>query len=93
MASWEKYRNDPEARHCPIDIQLLTTVCYIFKGNDGVKEYMPKIRELSDRILTGDTIMGAGLISFLPLIIKGIGDTISLLGRSGGPNYPERAQA
>ena len=32
--------------------------------------------------------MGAGLIAFLPLIAKGIGDTISLIGSSGGPDAP-----
>lgn len=47
----EKYNNQPDLEHCPIDVDLVSTVTYIFKGNDGVKEYMPKIRELSDRIL------------------------------------------
>jgi hypothetical protein len=51
MAAIEKYHNQKDLEHCPIDIDLLTTVTYLYRGNDGVKEFMPKVRELSDRIL------------------------------------------
>ena len=50
VSSIEKYRNEPERGTCPVDIELLTTVCYIFRGNDGVKEFMPRVRELSSKI-------------------------------------------
>lgn len=50
VGALEKYRTDPVGKHCPIDIDLLTTVTYIFRGNDGVKEFMPKVRELAERI-------------------------------------------
>jgi len=46
----EKYNNEP-LEHCPVDTDLLSVVTFIFKGNDGVKEYMPKVRALSDKIL------------------------------------------
>jgi hypothetical protein len=52
MGCIEKYRNQSDLEHCPIDVDLLTTVTYIFKGNDGVREYMPKVRALSDKILS-----------------------------------------
>lgn len=51
VSALEKYRNEKSLAHCPIDTELLTAVTYIFRGNDGVKEYMPKVRELSDKIL------------------------------------------
>jgi hypothetical protein len=51
MSAIEKYRNEPDRGVCPVDLELLTTVCYIFKGNDGVKEFMPRVRELSNKIL------------------------------------------
>ena len=51
VSALEKYRNEKTITHCPIDTELLTAVTYIFKGNEGVKEYMPKVRELSDKIL------------------------------------------
>lgn len=47
----EKYRNQKDLEHCPIDVDLLTVVTYIYRANNGVKEYMPKVRELSDKIL------------------------------------------
>jgi len=46
----ESYTNNNPV-NCPIDIDLITTVTYIFRGNDGVKEFMPRVRELSDKIL------------------------------------------
>jgi hypothetical protein len=51
MAALEKYQNEKDLEYCPIDIDLLTVLTYIFRGNEGVKEYMPKVRELSDKIL------------------------------------------
>lgn len=51
VSALEKYRNQKGLTHCPIDTELVTAVTYIFKGNDGVKEYMPKIRELSAQIM------------------------------------------
>ncbi len=50
VSALEKYRSE-NLSHCPIDTELVTTVCYIFRGNDGVKEFMPRVRELSDKIL------------------------------------------
>lgn len=54
VAALEKYRSE-KLTHCPIDTDLVTAVTYIFKGNDGVKEYMPKVRELSAKILKDRT--------------------------------------
>lgn len=50
----EKYQNN-DIKHCPIDIDLVSVVTYIFRGNDGVKQYMPKVRELSEQILREKT--------------------------------------
>ena len=46
--SIEKYNNSHQV-HCPIDIDLLSAVCFIY-GKD-TKEFMPRIRSLSDQIL------------------------------------------
>jgi hypothetical protein len=54
VSALEKYRSE-ELKHCPIDTELVTAVTYIYRGNDGVKEYMPKVRELSDKILKEKT--------------------------------------
>jgi hypothetical protein len=50
VSALEKYRSG-DVKHCPIDTELLTAVTYIFRGNDGVREYMPRVRDLSDKIL------------------------------------------
>ena len=50
VAALEKYRSET-LTHCPIDTDLVTAVTYIFKGSDGVKEFMPKVRELSAKII------------------------------------------
>jgi hypothetical protein len=50
VSALEKYRSE-KLTHCPIDTELVTAVCYIFKGTDGVKEFMPRVRELSDKIM------------------------------------------
>lgn len=51
MSCLEKYQNEKHLEHCPVDVDLLTVVTYIYQGNEGVKQYMPKVRELSDKIL------------------------------------------
>lgn len=51
VSALEKYLSN-ETKHCPIDTDLVAVVTYIFRGNEGVKEFMPKIRELSDKILS-----------------------------------------
>ncbi len=48
-ASIEKYSNDPNIR-CPVE-DLATVITFLFRGREGVKEWMPKIRRLSARIL------------------------------------------
>ena len=51
VSAFEKYRSEKDLTHCPIDVDLVTAVVFIFKGNEGVKEYMPRIRELSTKIM------------------------------------------
>lgn len=51
VSALEKYRHEKGLTHCPIDTELVTAVTYIYKGNDGVKEFMPKVRALSEKIL------------------------------------------
>jgi hypothetical protein len=46
----EKYRSG-DFKACPVDVDVVGAVVYCIHGNDGVKNYMPKVRELSDKIL------------------------------------------
>ena len=50
----EKYSNTSDRSHCWLDLDLLSSVVYHFQGLDGSKEYMPKIRALSDKIQKGN---------------------------------------
>lgn len=46
----ERYDHEqPKPRLCPIDVDLITTVCVIF-GKD-VNKYLPKIRELAEKLM------------------------------------------
>jgi hypothetical protein len=47
----ETYQHQPNLEHCPVDVGLVTAVTYILRGKEGVDQFMPKVRELSDRIL------------------------------------------
>lgn len=47
----EEYNNNKSLDTCPIDLSLMNAVVFIFRGREGVKEWMPKIRKLSDKIL------------------------------------------
>jgi hypothetical protein len=50
VTALEKYLSS-NMESCPIDTELVAVVTYIFRGNDGVKQFMPMVRELSNKIL------------------------------------------